>query len=154
MRAILACDPKGGIGKDNGLPWERLEGDLKRFQKLTTGQTIVMGKNTWKSLPTKNHPLPNRKNVVFSRSAIARTPDVEQYGVLDQLPDGDDVWCIGGAQLFTELLPKITELHLSVTYSVYDCDTFVDLDQIYHNFEVISRTEHADHAYEVLERKK
>ena len=153
MKAILACDPKGGIGKDNGLPWDRLEGDLKRFKDLTSGQTILMGKNTWKSLPTKNQPLPNRKNVVFSTSAIARPPEVDQYGLLEALPDGDDVWCIGGAQLFIAVLPKVTELHLSVTYQVYDCDTFIDLDQIYQEFDVISRTEHADHAYEILKRR-
>lgn len=154
MKAILACDPEGGIGKDNKLPWASLDGDLKRFKQLTTGKTVVMGKNTWKSLPTKNLPLPNRKNVVFSTSAIARPPEVEQYGKgqLEQLPDGDDVWCIGGAQLFTSLLPQITELHLSVTYSIYDCDTYIDLSQIYQEFKLVSRTEHSDHAYEVLKK--
>ena len=64
MKAILACDTHGGIGYKNKLPWKNLQGDLPRFKALTTGQPIVMGKNTWDSLPFK--PLPNRLNIVVS----------------------------------------------------------------------------------------
>ena len=53
MKAILAMTPNGGIGLNNQLPWDSLEGDLKRFKELTTGQTIVMGRSTWESLPKK-----------------------------------------------------------------------------------------------------
>ena len=149
MRAILACDPKGGIGKDNNLPWDRLDGDLKRFQQLTTGGTVVMGRNTWNSLPIK--PLPNRYNkVVTSHGDDLREHGAKQLLNLDFISDTD--WLIGGATLFKSCYHNITELHLSITYSVYDCDTFIDLDKIYQNFKLVSRTEHSDHAYEVLKK--
>lgn len=151
MKAILACDPKGGIGKDNDLPWERLEGDLKRFKELTTGQTVVMGRNTWDSLPVK--PLPNRTNYVFTSNSdgLKGIPNVQI--VLNPAWISDNDWLIGGASLFRSLYNDISEIHLSVTYSVYDCDRFIDLDRIYADFNVESRTEYADHAYEVLKRK-
>lgn len=151
MKAILACDPKGGIGKNNGLPWDRLDGDLKRFKQLTDGQRLVMGSNTWKSLPVK--PLPNRLHWVMTSdpSCIKGYNDVTQ--LLNPALLTEDVWCIGGATLFRQQYDRIHELHLSVTYQIYDCDTYIDLDQVYKDFKVESRTEHSDHAYEVLTRK-
>jgi dihydrofolate reductase len=53
MKLIVACDPKGGIGYNNKLPWSKIEGDLPRFKELTTGKVILMGRNTWDSLPKK-----------------------------------------------------------------------------------------------------
>jgi dihydrofolate reductase len=151
MKAILACDPKGGIGKDNKLPWDRLDGDLKRFKQLTDGERIVMGRNTWDSLPVK--PLPNRHHWVMTTHG----EDLKGYKHVTQLLNDvfltDDVWLIGGATLFKQQYNKINTLHLSVTYSVYDCDTYIDLDKIYQDFELQSRTEHSDHAYEILTRK-
>ena len=151
MKAILACDPKGGIGKDNKLPWDRLDGDLKRFKELTDGERIVMGRNTWDSLPVK--PLPNRHHWIMT----SRGEDLKGYKNVTQLLNDvfltGDVWLIGGATLFKQQYNKIKTLHLSVTYSVYDCDTYIDLDKIYQDFKLQSRTEHSDHAYEVLTRK-
>ena len=66
MNAILACDIKGGIGYQNKLPWTNIQGDLVRFKNLTKDQVIVMGRNTWDSLPKK--PLPNRLNIVISNT--------------------------------------------------------------------------------------
>ena len=96
MKLIVACDPKGGIGYKNKLPWSKIEGDLPRFKELTTGKVILMGRNTWDSLPKR--PLPNRINVVVTRK------DIEGVTTLTGLPERDnmdlsDVWLIGGAQL-------------------------------------------------------
>jgi len=55
------------IGVDNGIPW-KLPNDLKLFKALTTGSTVVMGRNTWDSLPV--HPLPGRRNIVLTSSSI------------------------------------------------------------------------------------
>lgn len=57
------------IGKSNGLPWHIPE-DLKRFREFTTGGIVVMGKNTYFSLPEKVRPLPNRRNIVITRESI------------------------------------------------------------------------------------
>jgi dihydrofolate reductase len=53
MKLSIAADPNGGIGYKNRLPWIKLQGDLPRFKYLTDNQTVIMGRNTWDSLPIK-----------------------------------------------------------------------------------------------------
>ena len=84
MKAILAMTPNGGIGLNNQLPWESLEGDLKRFKELTTGGTIVMGRSTWDSLPKK--PLPNRKSIVISSADLDLHEGVDQIRSIEEIP--------------------------------------------------------------------
>lgn len=64
VKLIVAADPLGVIGVDNGLPW-KLKGDMEHFKKTTTGNVVVMGRKTFESI---GKPLPNRTNIVFSRS--------------------------------------------------------------------------------------
>lgn len=145
MKLILACDPNGGIGYNNGLPWDKLEGDLPRFKELTINKPVLMGRNTWDSLPRK--PLPNRENYVMSSRQIE---GANLISTLDQLTDiQDSVWVIGGAKLIESCWDAIDEIHLSRTYCTYTCDTFIDLDFISANYTLISRKECVDHSYEV-----
>ena len=73
---IVAMDDKRGIGKNNRLPWHIPE-DLKRFKKLTSGHTIIMGRKTFESiLSYTGKPLPDRINMV-----ITRNPDFKAEGV-------------------------------------------------------------------------
>jgi len=68
MKGILvAVSPEGIIGKDNSIPWHYPE-DLKRFKKLTLGKTVIMGRNTWESIPEKQRPLPDRRNIVITKN--------------------------------------------------------------------------------------
>ena len=101
MKGILvAVSPEGIIGKDNAIPWH-YSADLKRFKRLTTGNTIIMGRKTWESLPIK--PLPNRRNIVITRSSIK---DIECFQSIDdalQTCEGD-VWFIGGAGIYEEAM--------------------------------------------------
>ena len=103
MRGILvAVSPEGIIGKDNTIPWH-YSADLKRFKRLTTGNTIIMGRKTWESLPIK--PLPDRRNIVITRSSIK---DIECFQSIDdalQTCEGD-VWFIGGAGIYQEAMQK------------------------------------------------
>lgn len=78
LSMIVAMSEKDRvIGLDGDLPW-KLRADLLRFKQLTTGNTVVMGRKTWESIPEKFRPLPNRKNAVLTRQ--------EDY--LDKVPDG------------------------------------------------------------------
>jgi dihydrofolate reductase len=80
---IVAVSEDWGIGKDNELLWHISE-DLKRFKRLTTGNTVIMGKKTWVSLPRK--PLPGRKNIVLTddpKEIIAEA--VTAYSIEDAL---------------------------------------------------------------------
>ena len=63
IKIIVAVDENGAIGRNNDLLFH-IKDDLKNFKILTTNNTVVMGRNTWESLPIK--PLPNRENIVLT----------------------------------------------------------------------------------------
>ena len=80
LSIVVAVAKDGAIGKGNDLLWH-LPGDLKRFKALTTGHTILMGRKTFESLP--NGPLPQRRNVVISRS-LQSSDGVEVFASIDE----------------------------------------------------------------------
>jgi dihydrofolate reductase len=108
---IWAQSTSGVIGRDGGIPW-RLPEDLARFKDLTMGHTVVMGRRTWESLPTSVRPLPGRKNVVLTRQADYMADGATVVSGLDDVLD-DDVWVIGGAEVYHLALPAAT--HCEVT---------------------------------------
>ena len=129
MRGILvAVSPEGIIGKDNTIPWH-YSADLKRFKRLTTGNTIIMGRKTWESLPIK--PLPNRRNIVITRSSIK---DIECFQSIDdalQACEGD-VWFIGGAGIYQEAMQKADIIDMTLvpdSVSGEDCIYFPTIDK-------------------------
>lgn len=153
MRLILACDPDGGIGYQNKLPWTNIRGDLPRFKRLTDGQNVIMGRNTWDSLPKK--PLPGRLNFVVSSSEleaehhnVIRVPDMNFNH-----PDNEEFWIIGGAKLIETSWKNIDEIHLTKVYDHYACDTFIDLLYIEHNYVRTYSEMFPDHTYEIWKRK-
>lgn len=138
--------PDGGIGMNNRLPWDTLQGDLARFRELTHGSTVIMGRNTWESLPRR--PLPHRRNIVVtSRDDLP----VETCTDLPLLPD--DAWLIGGAQLVESLWDRITEAHVSVTFAHFACDAFIDVKQLPDRFVMVEETPNLDHLYQIWRRK-
>jgi dihydrofolate reductase len=147
MKLIVAFDPKGGIGYNGGLPWTSLQGDLPRFKELTTGKIVLMGKNTWNSLPKK--PLPNRTNWVMSSTPIdgVKNPDN------DLIAKDKEVWLIGGAKMIHSYWEYIDEIHASRTFSEYTCDTFIDLLKLEQEFVCWFKEELTDHSYEIWKRK-
>jgi dihydrofolate reductase len=148
MKLILACDPNGGIGYQNKLPWTNIQGDLPRFKRLTEGHPVVMGRNTWDSLPKK--PLPNRINIV-----VTSRPFVEDgVASINRLLNYPDLyWLIGGAKLIEQAWPYINEIHLTKVYDHYTCDTFIDLLYIEHNYVRTYSEMFPDHTYEIWKRK-
>lgn len=151
IRAILACDDDWGIGKDGDLPWPHNPADLKWFKENTSGGVVAMGKATWDSLPIK--PLPNRDNIVITRS----DHDTDVYGIdyhfinfdkakidLVDMSDLQNVWVIGGAQLVSGLLSIIDEIWLSRIKGTYGCDIFLPRDIIESTFELFSSQKEGD----------
>ena len=129
MRGILvAVSPEGIIGKDNTIPWH-YSADLKRFKRLTTDNTIIMGRKTWESLPIK--PLPNRRNIVITRSSIK---DIECFQSIDdalQTCKGD-VWFVGGAGIYQEAMQKADIIDMTLvpdSVSGEDCIYFPAIDK-------------------------
>jgi dihydrofolate reductase len=151
MKLIVACDPNGGIGYENKLPWSKIEGDLPRFSKLTAGQVIVMGRNTWDSLPKK--PLLGRLNFVVSKSTLVLPNGAIQVPNLNHFGEYKNAWLIGGAQLINSAWHLIDEIHLTLIFTEYTCDTFIDLlqlskDYVCHDYETFH-----DHIYQIWKRR-
>lgn len=147
IRAILACDEDWGIGKDNDLPWPHNPADLAWFKANTLNSTIVMGHNTWKSLPFK--PLPNRHNVVVSSTMQPQLgvelvqPDIYKSRIA-VINSTNDVWIIGGAQLINHSLNIIDEIWLSRISGTYNCDTFLPRSLIETTFSLVSSEQDGD----------
>lgn len=150
MKLIVACDPKGGIGYENKLPWSKIEGDLPRFKELTTGKNIVMGKRTWESLPKK--PLPNRHSYVLSKTSIPGAITLSDISLLPNTA-GNEAWIIGGGNTINQCWNMIDEIHLSKTFTEYTCDTFINLIQLENDFTCWFKEEHTDHVYQIWKRK-
>jgi dihydrofolate reductase len=122
---IVATDPNGVIGKDNTIPWHCSE-DLKLFKKRTVGGSVIMGSNTWKSLPKK--PLPDRKNYVLTRSLtwFDDTRVVWCSSLTDAVKhaseETENVFIIGGEQIYKEALNQnvVDRIILSKLKKEYD----------------------------------
>lgn len=122
---VVAMSLDNAIGKNNQLLWH-LSSDLKRFKALTTGHTIIMGRKTYDSLP--NGALPNRRNIVVSRS-LNQVTGVELAHSLAEAFDlakaETQVFVIGGGDIYRQSLASATDLHLTVVDAKYpDADTF------------------------------
>ena len=136
--AVLACDEDWGIGHNGMMPWPHHSKDLKWFKEQTLNKTIIMGKATWDSLPKK--PLPNRHNIVVTSTQIDDVTCLSIDGAIEYLSENSDskVCVIGGAKLFTALLPYIDEIHLSRIKGVYNCDTMLPKDKILDQYSLQS----------------
>ena len=147
MKLIIACDPNGGIGYQNRLPWTNIRGDLPRFKQLTEGQVVIMGRNTWDSLPKK--PLPGRVNLVVTSRPFKH----EGVYCFEKITDSNDwYWIIGGAKLISSCWPYINEIHLTKTFAQYTCDCFINLVKLEHDFNMSYEEIHEDHSYQIWKK--
>lgn len=151
MNLIIASDPSGGIGYQNKLPWSNIQGDLPRFKNLTDNKVIVMGRNTWDSLPYK--PLKNRLNIVVSSQKLQLPNGALCVNHIEHFNVYPNVWLIGGSQLIKTCWHKINTIHLTRTFARYTCDTYIDLIKLQHEFSLQYEEVNTDHTYEVWTRK-
>lgn len=120
---VVAVSRNGVIGKDGKLPWH-FSADLKFFKNLTTGHTVIMGRKTFDSI---GKPLPNRRNIVISRSAPASVPGVEFAAGIEEavkLAQEGDTFIIGGASIYKETLDLVDGIYLTQIAADYEGDTF------------------------------
>jgi len=121
LAGIVAYSQNRIMGVNNQLPWH-LPDDLKHFKALTTGKTVLMGRKTYDSI---GKPLPNRRNIVLSRDKNLQVPGCEVISSLDALFDSqDEIFIIGGAEIFKILLPKIQTLYLTEVQANIQGDVF------------------------------
>ncbi|OON68629.1 dihydrofolate reductase [Hymenobacter sp. CRA2] len=121
---VVARADNGVIGRDNQLPWH-LPADLRHFKQLTTGHPVVMGRRTYESI---GRPLPNRRNIVVTRQQEWQAEGVETaHSVLGALElarqTDEDVFVIGGAEIYREALPAADTVFLTEVHHAPDGDT-------------------------------
>ena len=116
---IVACDKDRAIGKAGVLPWD-IPSDLKRFKSLTIGHPVIMGRKTWESIPAKFRPLPERTNIIVTRDrnylatgAIIATSVNDALDAAYASPGQEEVFIIGGGEIFKETLPLTDRLYIT-----------------------------------------
>jgi dihydrofolate reductase len=130
---IVAMDENRGIGSENKLPW-RLPKDLKRFRNLTLGHHVIMGRKTYESI---GRPLQCRGNIILTYNQsyqaegciIVHTPDEALF--LAETYEDDEVFIIGGAEIYSIFLPKADRLYLTIVNAKVNVDTYfppIDMD--------------------------
>ncbi len=122
---IVAVASNNAIGRNNELLWHIPE-DLQRFKKLTMGQCLIMGKNTWYSLPRR--PLPGRTNIVLTDDPCECIEGcISAYSIDDALSKcekGKEVFVIGGGSVYRQFLDIADRLYLTHVHKDFDADTF------------------------------
>lgn len=122
---MWAMDENRVIGKDNKLPWHLPE-DLKFFKRTTMGHPIAMGRKTWDSI---GRALPGRENIVITRNESFSCEGCTVLNSIDELltysrEKREEVFVIGGAEIFKAILPAADRLYLTMIYDQFAGDTF------------------------------
>ena len=150
MKAIIAMAQNRVIGKNGGLPWPSIKNDFKWFKEFTSGNTIIVGKNTFDTLPL----LKNRECLVLVREDKIMVASPNQYLVNNNSMTGklitmdyiesysqfrkDYLIVAGGAKTYIKLLPYINEFYVTHVNGSYDGDTFMpEFEHLFNNFELI-----------------
>lgn len=123
LKLIVCTDANNGIGKDNKIPWNIKE-EMQHFKQTTIGHTIVMGRKTFESI---SKPLVNRKNIILTSNPNLKIDGVEietNYLNIIELSKKEDVYVIGGAQIYNLFIDYCDEIIISKLNDSYDCDTF------------------------------
>ena len=154
INVAVAITGNGGIGLKGGLPWPHLKTDMALFSKRTTGlgfNAVLMGKNTWLSIPERRRPLKNRTNIIISRSELELHSHSTSTSchVFSSIYDAlthceaakyDELWIIGGSGIYNEFLnthyDKVHRVYITYVCTNndndgdkhgYECDTFIKI---------------------------
>jgi len=137
LKIIVCCDNKNGIGVDNKLPWN-IKSDMELFRKKTIGNKnncVIMGKNTFLSIPDKYRPLKDRSNYILTSDPELILKYKDKVTILNNPLDllhllknshYDEYWVIGGESIYTLIMNKyihlIKEIHITIINKNYNCN--------------------------------
>ncbi len=150
---IAAIGQNRELGKDNQLLWH-IPGELPRFKRITSGHPIIMGRKTFESI---GRPLPNRTNIIITRDKqYAINHNQEGIIIVDSLqealdraqsePGSEEIFVIGGGQIFEQALPLVQRLYLTLVHASFDADTFFpSYEDLF--TKVIEKEDHSSEAY-------
>jgi dihydrofolate reductase len=130
INLIVACGNNGQIGKDNKLLWHIPE-DFKHFKEKTTNSVIIMGRNTYESLPGM---LPNRIHIVITSKELKQKENLYAINSIEEAIKkakefNKEIWVIGGAQIYNEFIKRdlINKIYLSSINYSGEADAYFDL---------------------------
>jgi dihydrofolate reductase len=160
LSIIVAVADDFGIGKDNKL-LAHIPGDLPRFKNITSGHTVIMGKNTFLSLP--GGALKNRKNIVITDNKGDHFEGCIMVFSIDeairQCDKDKENFVIGGASVYRQFLPYVSRLYLTLMHKKFDADTFFppiefsDWIEVSREFQAKKSMIDFEYEYVVLQRK-
>ncbi|MGG4450158.1 dihydrofolate reductase [Brevibacillus porteri] len=152
---IVAYARNQVIGKDGDMPWH-LPADLKNVKELTTGKTIVMGRKTFESI---GKPLPNRRNVVLTRSQDFQPEGVDVVHTKEEVLAMGDVIIFGGSEIYRQFLDVVDRLYITeidletegdTFFPAWDRDAYTVVDK---REGIVDEKNVHPHAFYVYERK-
>lgn len=151
---IAAMDQEKAIGKDGDIPWHYPE-DLKHFKEKTTGYSVLMGRKTYESLPEDFRPLPDRENIVLTRSDPEFDESVKVVNSLEeayQSAENEKLFIAGGASVYEQTLEDADRMILTRIPETHDGDTFFpDWDE--ENWDLESKREEGELVFEEFTSK-
>ncbi len=160
MNIIVAVDENFGIGYKNDLLYN-IPLDKKFFREATTGKTVVMGRKTFESLPNGN-PLPNRENIVLSKSGDFGNDGVKIYNDINKfleeidLHDSNDIFIIGGEEIYKLFLKRCEYAYVTKIKSRKKADKFfpnIDREKNWVLDDTILKSTHNEIEFEILKYK-
>jgi dihydrofolate reductase len=136
---IVAIAQNFAIGKNNELLFH-LPSDLKRFKQITTGHAVIMGRNTFLSLP--KGALPNRRNIVISDDRAEIFEGCEMVfsieEAIDVVKNETEAFVIGGGMIYRQFYPVAGKLYLTLVHQDFDADVFFP-EVVYSEWEELFR---------------
>lgn len=121
---IVARSKNNVIGKNGEIPW-KIKGEQKQFKELTTGNVVVMGRKSYEEI---GHPLPNRKNIIVSKSKKFSGENLITVSSLQEaitISSDENIYISGGYGLFKEALPLVDKMYITeVDITIDDGDVF------------------------------
>ena len=153
---IAAVAENGVIGSKNALPWYIPE-DLKHFKQITTGKTVLMGRNTYDSIIRRlGKPLPDRKSIVISKSSDLHVANgIKVYSdigsAIESSKDEPEVMVIGGGQIYNQMIDYADRLYITEVHKQVEGDTmFPEIDKSI--WSETSREDHQEFSFVTYER--
>jgi dihydrofolate reductase len=143
---IVAMDEKRGIGMEGKLPWH-LPADLRHFKSLTMGHHIIMGRKTYETI---SRPLPGRTMVVVTRNPAYQAEGCLIAQSLESAIEKaresgeDEVFIIGGSQIFAEALELADRIYLTLVHTITEADVFFPAMEPDHWVEIEAEDHKAD----------
>jgi dihydrofolate reductase len=145
VKAIVAMTRKRVIGQGNQIPW-RLRGEQRWFKEATMGHPILMGRKTFESI---GKPLPGRRNLVVTRTGdfpgVDLIRDLQAFDPGTYESDGQEVFVIGGAEIYKALLDRCDTLYATIVKEEFAGDTyFPEFETRFEKLETVRETPEFD----------